>query len=230
MADTLEDRIKNYYEHPYRIYMTRNMPFIIRLDGKSFHSYTKKFEKPWSKEIKNAFQYAGKILLKEISGSKFIYSQSDEVSVLITDYDTIKTESWFGKNLQKIVSVSSSILTCEFNKYISDNTDVKKSAYFDARCFTIPKEEIVNAFIWRQNDCKRNSVMCLGQKHFSSKQLHGKNNIRTKEMLNNIGIDWNELEPWKKYGWCMFRDESSIVIDESIPIFSDDRPYIEKYI
>lgn len=49
-------------------------------------------------------------------GAKFAFVQSDEISVVLTDFETIQTQAWFDNNLQKIVSVSASYATRAFNE------------------------------------------------------------------------------------------------------------------
>ena len=83
--------------------------------------------------------------------------------MLLTDFATITTEAWFDGNLQKIVSVSASVVTQRFNKQHGWYGD----AQFDARVFTIPDPvEVENYFIWRQQDATRNSIQGIAQANF----------------------------------------------------------------
>ena len=170
-----------------------------------------------------------------------IRDRSDELTLLLTNYDTLATNSWFDNNLQKIVSVSSSILTANFNSFMFKNKpDFKKLATFDSRAFIVPKEEVCNVILWRENDASRNSISCLAQKHFSHKQLHKKNTKEMQEMLfQEKGINWNDRPTWEKRGYCMSRVTTekeprvfrhSIEVDLEIPIFSQDRDYINKFV
>ena len=100
---------------------------------------------------------------------------------------------------------------------------------FDSRAFTVPKEEVVNYFVWRQQDASRNSVQMLGQAHFSHKELQGKNNSQIQDMLMlKKGFNWNDLKTGYKRGWCIIQDsEGQWVKDEEIPIFTQARWYIK---
>lgn len=60
------------------------------------------------------------LLCKNIENAKLAYTQSDEISLLLTDFDNEKTEPWFGNNLQKLASVSASMATLYFNKIFED--------------------------------------------------------------------------------------------------------------
>jgi tRNA(His) 5'-end guanylyltransferase len=242
---TLGNRMKEY-ENCSRITLTRRMPTIIRIDGKAFHTYTKGFEKPWDLYIMESFSYAALTLFTNIQGCKFAYIQSDEISLLLTDYESLETEPWFGKGLQKMVSVSASICTAAFNEFMKDSftdKDRGKTALFDARAFSVPKEDVCNYFLWRQQDAIRNSIQGLAQANFSHKSLHGLNTSKLKEkLLAEKDIDWNELPAYKKHGWGVVKrqDASEIgqaeapdivrakaVVDRDIPNFGENRFFIE---
>lgn len=123
------------------------------------------------------------------------------------------------------------------------------AAMFDSRVFTIPKEEVCNYLIWRQQDSTRNSIQSVGQANFSQKELHGKscNNIQDMLMIKK-GINWNDYATTLKRGSCCIKVDDGLteydetgnicgytqrskwIIDNEIPIFSQDRNYIEKLI
>ena len=270
---TLGDRMKNNYENITRYYLTRRMPVIIRVDGRSFHTFTKGFKKPFDDVLVKTMQDTMKYLCENIQGCVLGYTQSDEISLVLTDYAEITTDAWFGNNLQKMCSVSASMATLTFNKafndnivkYIDNNLDSdcgvtkdlteytkilinarNKGAMFDSRVFTIPKEEVCNALIWRQQDATRNSIQSVGQANFSQKELHGKscNDIQDMLMLQK-GINWNDYSTTLKRGSCCIKTViqdpnvdikdgaypiSKWVIDNEIPIFTQDRNYVERLI
>ena len=118
------------------------------------------------------------------------------------------------------------------------------AAMFDSRVFALPKEEVVNCLIWRQQDCVRNSIQSVGQANFSHKQLEGKNCNDIQDMLMlKKGINWNDYPTTLKRGSCCIKKPFKInegteketirnkwVIDNEIPIFTQDRDYINKLI
>jgi len=133
-------------------------------------------------------------LCENIQGAKFGYTQSDEISIVMTDFDTLETDAWFGGNAQKIVSVAASMATAKFNHLANKTFVLKPLAFFDARTFTIPsRSEVVNYFVWRQKDAVRNSISGLAQSLFSQKELHGKNQEAMLEMCKEKGKDWNKV-------------------------------------
>lgn len=238
--DTLGDRMKKYYEDAYRIYLPRRMPYIIRLDGKSFHTFTRNLEKPYCEEFANVMINTAWLLLDskdanlKIQNAKLAYIQSDEISILCTDYDTLTTEAWFQKNLQKIVSISAAIATAHFNKVKRLELPSKSElGVFDSRVFVLPKEEVANYFIWRQIDATRNSIQGLGQKYFSHKELHklSCNEIQDK-LFKEKDVNWNEVPTMFKRGACIVTaNKGSLAdVDLEVPIFSEDRNYIERFV
>jgi tRNA(His) guanylyltransferase len=224
MHDALGERIKGQYELRTRYFLPRRTYTLIRLDGKAFHTYTRGLKKPFDLGLFEDIDNAIIALLPHLQGAAFAYTQSDEISVLLTDFSTTGTSAWFDGNVQKMASVSASILTAEFNRLrarrwsaerkaiqasafvaangmdeeAADNTDFDvsgadsfKLAYFDSRVFTVPDRiEVMNYFIWRNQDCSRNSVSMVAQANFSHKELHGKSTPAMHDMLHAKGVNW----------------------------------------
>lgn len=95
--DSLGDRMKGY-EGVSRNFLTRRVPAIIRLDGKAFHTFTKGMEKPFDLVLTQAMQEMMKHLCENIQGCVLGYTQSDEITLVLTDYATIQTDAWFSIN------------------------------------------------------------------------------------------------------------------------------------
>lgn len=274
--DSLGDRMKENYENRSKTYLVRRMPVIIRLDGKAFHTFTKGLKKPYDEIFHNAMNATMKYLCENIQGCKLGYTQSDEITLLLTDYDTLTTDAWFDYSVQKMCSVSASMATMAFNKFFAYEIETykwewsvgltpqsveiqkahkeyvdslikiaNKGAMFDARCFNIPVDEVTNCFIWRQQDATRNAIQMLGQCNFSHKELQGKscNDIQDMLMLEK-GINFNDMPVEFKRGVCCVKNRmicdpygnrmlvsdgaaGQWVLDKNIPIFTQDRNYIE---
>lgn len=244
--DKLGDRMKKY-EGVTQLDVMGRSPVIIRLDGKSFHTFTKKFNTttdsslengPFSEKLHWIMNSTMEALANNIQNVKFGYTQSDEISLLLTDWNKLTTDQWFGGNIQKIVSVSAAIATAYFNHYFSVamnlvTTEIQNIAVFDSRVFNIPKEEVTNYFVWRQQDTTRNSINMLGQYHFSHKELQHKNVSQVQDMLMlEKQTNWNDLATWKKRGSCFHTNlgQGEDLITDEIPIFTQDRNYIEQFI
>ena len=216
--DDLGDRMKKY-ENALRQYITPRMPVIMRIDGKAFHSLTRSCKKPFDEHFARSMDNTAWLLLNEIQNARMAYVQSDEISILIIDYNTFQSQQWFGGNIQKMVSVSASISGVEFSKCFG------KNGYFDSRIFILPESDVVNYFVWRQQDCTRNSVSSVAHSLYSPKQLHKKNNSQMQDMIFEKEINWNDYKPYWKRGRVILKDH----VDGDIPIFSQDRRYIEKF-
>ncbi len=271
---TLGDRMKNNYENVNRFYLTRRMPIVIRMDMKAGHTFTKGMKKPFDDIFVKTMQETMKYLCENIQGCVLGYTQSDEISLVLVDYAELTTDAWFGNNLQKMCSVSASMATLAFNKAFTRNISkqskrlytehleekdaayietleiaMNKGAMFDSRVFTIPKEEVCNYMLWRQQDATRNSILSVGQANFSHKDLHGKSCNNIQDMLmTQKGINWNDYATTLKRGSCCIKVDDGLtaydevgnicdytqrskwVIDNEIPIFSQDRNYIERLI
>lgn len=204
MKDSIGNRFKRNYEDVWKIRLPRRLPMIIRLDGKSFHTLTHGIEKPFAKFFIDCMSRTANKLLNEIAGARFAYIQSDEISLLVHDYNKLNTEPWFGKEIQKICSISASIASVTFTNIFH------KDAYFDSRCFILPEDEVNNYFVWRQKDWIRNSIQMMGQHYFSHKQLQNKSCKEIIEMLFNNGTPWEKLEYHLKNGIGIIRNDNKI--------------------
>ena len=118
--DALGNRMKTY-ENVTRNYLTCRMPVIIRLDGKSFHSFTRGFKKPFDDILVETMQQTMKYLCENIQGCVLGYTQSDEITLVLIDYQNRDSCAWFDNNIQKMVSVSASMATMAFNKFFTEN-------------------------------------------------------------------------------------------------------------
>jgi tRNA(His) 5'-end guanylyltransferase len=237
------------------------VPLILRLDGVHFHSQVKKWKsiKPFDPELVSAMQQTAKYLCESISGAQIAYTQSDEITMLIRDDMGNNTEAWFNKELNKVLSDSASKATKSFiyNYFISCGRDVPHIDHlpeFDCRGYVVPENEIINAFLWRQQDCTKNSIQMLGRSKFSHKELEKKNGSDIQEMMwLQDKTNWNDLPTYLKRGTCIVkmpcmktvpkRDITGRVVigmfetisrptwtvDLDIPIFSKETSYINRF-
>jgi len=177
------------------------MPVIIRLDGRAFHTVTKKLDKPFDGQFIATMLSSANRVADDIQGCKFAYVQSDEVSFLLTDYDSLQTEGWFDYNLCKMVSIAAAEMSVYFNEYKA-MSQFHTLAVFDGRAFNIPREEVANYFVWRAKDWYRNSIQMYAQIFFSHKQLQNKSTADLHELLHDIGKNWTtDLNEHLRNGW-----------------------------
>jgi tRNA(His) 5'-end guanylyltransferase len=231
--DQLGKRMKEYYEQVPKFRLMRRTPVAMRLDGKAFHTFTKGFQKPFDEILVKSMQDTMKYLCENIQGCVFGYTQSDEITLILVDYQTLDTCAWFDYEIQKMCSIAASMATMAFNKFFERNVErecqidllqeysietkpitlceaycrsMEKGAMFDCRCFNIPKEEVTNLVYWRQLDATRNSIQMVGQANFSHQELQGKscNDIQDMLMLQK-GINWNNFPTYLKRGSACLR-------------------------
>lgn len=245
--DDIGNRMKQYYEGRSKTFLSRRIPVIIRIDGKAFHTYTKSLEKPFDKGLIEDMNETAIYLCKNIQGAKCAYVQSDEISVLITDFDELTTDAWFDYNVQKMCSISSSLATGIFNQlrmfrqFTLEDIDAKttthigywedmnkKLANFDSRVFNIPKEDVANYFLWRQQDAVRNSILSAAQSLYSHKELNGKNSKILQEIIFQKGINWNDFSIGEKRGRWIVKNNyvNTTLVNEHVKkgvIMEEDR-------
>jgi len=252
---SLGDRMKSFYENITRFFLLRRTYTIIRIDGKSFHGYTRGLQMPFDDGLMDDMDATASYLCKNIMGAKFAFVQSDEISILITDFDEHMTQAWFGNNLQKMCSISASMATSKFNKLrilrfvmekynngIStitdtwlDNLEKMKDAEFDSRVFQLPtKTEVENYFIWRQQDTTTNSISSVAQSLYSYTDLNNKSCDAMQEMIFQKGINWNDYDARHKRGRMIIKEiylkgdtNRTRWTSAAPPIFTQDREYLD---
>ena len=228
VKDELGTRMKEFYESVPKTRLVRRMPVAIRLDGKAFHTFTRGFEKPFDEVLGKSMRETMKYLCENIQGCVLGYTQSDEITLILVDYQNLNSCAWFDYEVQKMCSISASMATMAFNKFFTKNVNyfemthehddtineycttlvnaAEKGAMFDARCFNIPKEEVCNLIYWRQLDATRNSIQMVGQANFSHKELQKKSCNMIQEMLfAEKGINWNDYPTHLKRGSCCIK-------------------------
>lgn len=141
--------MKGNYENRSKTYLVRRMPVIIRLDGKAFHTFTRGFEKPFDDVMMQTMQQTTLKLCQEIQGCVFGYTQSDEITLVLVDYNDINTDAWFDYSVQKMCSVASSMCTLYFNKIFAEIASAKIESFkFELGCV---KDEEDESGVYRDN-------------------------------------------------------------------------------
>lgn len=252
----LEKRMKSY-EKCYDFRIPNRANLLIRLDGKNFSKYTSNFNKPFDDNLSMCMDTAT-IKLCQYLNPKFAYTQSDEISLYFNNIENIESELIFDGKVQKLCSIAASKLTSAFNitmlrlistfKYLPDELLMKITtgdlpeieAVFDARIFVIPDiREVSNYFIWRQQDCTRNSVSMAASANFPSKFLENKSGSQKQDLLMEKGINWNDYKTKYKRGTIIKKMPVFVeglnnepvmrkkwLPDYNTPIFTQDKEYL----
>lgn len=256
--DVIGSRMKEFYENIPKTKLMRRLPVVIRIDGRSFHTFTRNLKKPFDDILIKSMQDTMMYLCKNIQGCVFGYTQSDEITLILIDYKTLTSSAFFNYEVEKVCSVSASMATKAFNKAFRN----KSSAYldemyekwnwsnedknyenalekclimeaeFDSRCFNIPKEEVTNLIFWRQSDAFKNSIQMVGRAYFFHTELKNKNLSDIQDMLHEKhGINWNDYPIELKRGSACIKTEEGWIIDHEMPILKgDDRHYVDHLI
>lgn len=252
--------MKSKYEDVFRHSIPQRTYGILRIDGKAFHTFTKGLPRPYCPELSWAMDDAALQLCRSMQGARLAYGQSDEYSFLFSDFDKTDSQMWLNGNIQKMASVSASIFTAYFNeawRTIAPQLRKKSTPYtpamFDARVFVIPsRTEVMNYFVWRQQDATRNSLTMLASAHYSHRELLGQKAASKHDLLYAKGINWNNEPTSFKRGRVVLQqttqrevsfvhkktketmtnviEEASWSIDNEIPMFQQDHSYLERLV
>ncbi|MCC8068804.1 MAG: tRNA(His) guanylyltransferase Thg1 family protein [Ruminococcus sp.] len=139
--DDLGTRMKEYYESVPKIKLVRRMPVAIRIDGKAFHTFTRGFNKPFDNILIASMQDTMKYLCENIQGCVLGYTQSDEITLILIDYQNLNTSAWFDYEVQKICSISASMATLAFNRNFSHRVFEQLDEISYPTFKNMPKEE-----------------------------------------------------------------------------------------
>lgn len=123
VRDDLGTRMKTFYENIPKTRLMRRVPVAIRLDGKAFHTFTRGFQKPFDFVLMDTMQRTMKYLCENIQGCVFGYTQSDEITLILVDYQKFTSSAWFDYEVQKICSISASMATMAFNRFFAQEVD-----------------------------------------------------------------------------------------------------------
>lgn len=211
---TLEEKCK-YYQHVSDHVLMPNSYVMVHCDGRAFSSLIKKrFKRPFDDDFIFMMNETAKYLCENISGCKMAYVQSDEISLVLTDFDTETTDSFFSYRMCKLISTIAAMATAKFNRlWLSFQENIELAinelplATFDCKVWNVPNYyDVVAWFIFRQNDCIKNSVTQTAQTFFSQKELEGVNTQeRIEKMKNEKGFNWNDFDNGVRFGRFIYK-------------------------
>lgn len=202
MKDIMGDRLKAYEKQESELKFLKGVPLYARVDGRSFHSFTKGMEQPYDLKFSNIMDEVAKYLVKE-TGASIAYVQSDEISLCWYKPD-LKSDILFNYKKQKLTSVISALATAKFLSLamveFKEKCD-KCLPVFDCRLFNIPNTtELMNCFLWRYKDAIKNSVQMLARTYFSHKELQNKTTNELLDLLTLNNTRWEDFPQRFKEG------------------------------
>ena len=195
------DRMKDYERQETGRRFMPLLPVCARIDGKGFSKFTRGLERPYDSRMSELMCQTTTYLTQETQAC-IGYTQSDEISLVWYSADA-KSQIFFDRRIQKMVSVLASVTTAFFNAKIPAFIPEKQKvlAMFDCRIWQVPTlEEAANTIIWREYDATKNSVSMAARHYYSHKALYKKTGNEMQDMLFEKGVNWNDYPPFFKRG------------------------------
>ncbi len=209
MKDELGDRMKAYERIDTDRRYTPDQPLVVRLDGRTFSTFTRGMDKPFDRRMTQVMQDVAAHMVEK-THAKIGYTQSDEITLLYPAYSDAVIQAVgtpqpiFGGRLFKIMSVLSGMASSRFVLGALEHwpEHVRKAVpHFDCRVFSVPNEvEAVNALIWRENDASRNAVQAIAQATFSHRECQHKSTSELEGMLFENNIRVSDYPMANRYG------------------------------
>lgn len=227
---TLKDRM-NYYRNLTDYRIMPNCYTLVMLDGRSFSKLIKNYyDKPFDNRFINMMNTTAEYICKNVQGALFAYVQSDEISILLSN----ESDTFFGGRLNKMLPVIASMASGKFNQLrtidalknmIYDNVveciteegvietiNDTKLVEFDCKVWNVPTfNDVFSWFLYRQNDCIRNSKQQAAQTYLPHNMLLNKSTDEQIKLLKKKnGIDWKtRYNDGEKYGRFIYKEVKS---------------------
>jgi tRNA(His) 5'-end guanylyltransferase len=227
--DSLGDRMKFYEQAEAGRKFMPLLPVCARIDGKTFHSWTRGLERPYDKSLSDCMIETTEHLVDKTNACMG-YTQSDEISLVMYS-PSYETQLFFDGKVQKMISVLASMATAKFNelaaKRINGCPESRGTALFDCRAWQVPnKIEAANTLLWRELDAAKNSISMAARTMFGHSELQGKVGSEMQEMMFSKGTNWNDYPAFFKRGTFVQRRRSlrTLTDDERNRIPEKHRP------
>lgn len=219
--------------------LTTTAPFVIRLDGRSFHTLSSKYQKPYDREFSELFVKTAELLFSDSGLSPdFIYTFSDEISLFIT-------KPVFDLRVEKLVSVSAAFASSAFSIAAGASSPLA----FDARIIPVSETQLPEYLAWRQAEAWRNHINGYCQKLLTDsglslsaaqKKLDGLNAEKLHELAFSKGINLAKTPAWERRGIALYRGtaektgfnpmtgesvlvtRNTVEIDRNLPLFKTE--------
>lgn len=224
MAETdrtsIGDRMKSYEAPDTERRAFKGQPLIARLDGKSFHTFTKGLKRPYDERLSTLMLDTTKALVDRF-GATVGYTQSDEITLAWYFTPDSTSDYPFLGRFQKMDSLLAAFATAFFCSELAARIPEKAGylATFDCRSFVVPTlQEAYHCFLWRQQDATKNAISMAAQSMFSHKSLQGLHGPQMQEkMWAEKGVNFNDYPAFFKRGMFARRvREERVLTDEQL--------------
>ena len=214
--DEFGDRMKSYEAHECDRHFLPQIPVYARLDGRSFHTFCRRMNKPFDENFNLVMVDTMKYLVDH-THAVVGYTQSDEIS-LAWLAPTHKSEIFFNRRIFKMTSVLAGMASAFFNQHAMELwPDLTKRLVpcFDSRVYMLPSpNELANCFVWRNLDATKNAISMAASCYYSPAQLHKKSGAQKQEMLFARGINFNDYPESFKRGVFARRERFEVELAE----------------
>lgn len=200
--DDLGNRMKAYEAPSTGRRVFKGQPLVVRLDGKSFHTFTKGLERPFDQSLSDLMVATMKALVDRFQAN-IGYTQSDEITLVFLSEPEDRGDLNFDGRLQKIETLTASFASVYFNKHLRNYLPQKADELpiFDSRAFAVPNvQEAYHSLLWRQQDCTKNAISMAAQSMYKQSELQGKNGSELQEMMFQKGVNFNDYPFFFKRG------------------------------
>lgn len=205
--DALGDRIKKYEMFEAGRRLMPGLPIMVRLDGRSFHTFTKGMPRPFHLPMSRAMIETARYLVQETPAC-FAYTQSDEITLAYWNTDP-KQDTLYDGRVQKLASILAGMATAKFNQEVMKHMPERARLLpvFDGRVFNMPNlDEMVECVLFRALDCAKNSITMAASAYYTHRELHGKGGAAKHEMLHAKGVNWADYPTFFKNGTFLRRE------------------------
>ena len=236
------------YEAAAAVQLTAKVPVFIRIEGKSFGSFTQHLQKPYDPVVTRTMQQTAKQLCAEANGCVFAYTASNVITLILTDYHKWNSIPWLDYDAMRMCSAAASIATIAFNKAFADNIEwfaqnyqgsdkddlyaayrdaIQYGARFEAICYNVPEDRVCAMIFHQQYQWRRNSILALANHHFTRCEVLGKTLDELHDMLAEKHISWYDLPTEYRHGSCCtkgikpFGRKKKWRIDSEMPLLAD---------
>lgn len=212
---SIGDRMKAYEQPSTSRIAFKGQPLICRLDGKSFHTFTKGLKRPYDKRLSDLMVETTAALVDRF-GAVAGYTQSDEITLAWYTTPDSSVDYPFSGRFQKLESLLAGFASAYFTKQLAFHLPEKEDQIpvFDCRAFVVPSlQEAYHAFLWRQQDATKNAISMAAQSMFSHKSLIGLNGKQMQErMWAEKGVNFNDYPFFFKRGTFVRRVKEERVL------------------
>lgn len=211
---TLSSDLK--FKKPYDDHFTKAMSGVC---SDIFKEFSPKFIYSFSDEIS--------ILLNEVPFNGRVEKINSVFASMASSSLTSRIQKEFNIDNDKLFDIDET--TADFEKFkrimgIKEKNSndepliYKKPISFDSRIIPISPDEIHNYFKWRQDESWRNCINSYGiwalkneyPPDVAASKLFGLSLNDIKEILDENGISFDEVDNWKKRGFAVYRNINTV--------------------